>query len=334
MIQDRKLEHIKICLDKDVNATHNYWDDVVLKHVTIPKKDLEDISTETVFLDKKLSAPILIDAMTGGHPVAKKINENIAKVSEELGIAIAVGSQRSAIENPNLEDTYGIVAQYDVPLRIGNLGAPQFALGYGEQEVQRAMEMIDAHALEIHFNYLQESVQPEGDRVVNGLIDELGSLAKRYRLIGKETGAGFDYSSAKLLKSLGFAAIDVSGVSGTSFAAVEYYRMGRHGKVFWDWGLPSPYCVLTLKSLELPIIGSGGLRSGLDLARAIALGADMGGFARALLKYAAKSWQELLSKVQELIEELKIAMFLTGSTTVAELKQASYVIRGELRFWL
>ncbi len=334
MIQDRKLEHIKICLDKDVNATHNYWDDVVLKHVTIPKKDLDEISTEIEFLGKKLTAPILIDAMTGGHPVAKKINENIAKVAEELGIAIAVGSQRSAIENSNLEDTYGIVAQYDVPLRIGNLGAPQFALGYGEKEVHSAIEMIDAHALEIHFNYLQESVQPEGDRVVKGLIDNLSSLAKKYKLIGKETGAGFDYNSAKLLKELGFVAIDVSGVSGTSFAAVEYYRRGKHGKLFWDWGLPSPYCVLNLKSLGLPLIGSGGLRSGLDLARAIALGADVGGFARSLLKYATKSWQELLSKVQELIEELKIAMFLTGASYISELKQASYVIKGELRFWL
>ncbi len=334
MIQDRKLEHIKICLDKDVNTSHNYWDDVILKHVTIPKKDLEDIDIRTEFLGAKLNAPILIDAMTGGHPVAKKINENIAKVGEELGIAIAVGSQRSAIENKELEDTYGVVANYEVPLRLGNLGAPQFALGYGEEEIKRAMEMINAHAMEIHFNYLQEAVQPEGDRVVDGLVDALEPLAKKFILVGKETGAGFDYISAKTLRDIGFKAIDVSGVSGTSFAAVEFYRGGKTGKLFWDWGLPSPYCVIMLRDLNMPLIASGGLRSGLDIARAIALGGNIGGFARALLKYAAKSWQDLKNRVEEIIIELKMAMFLVGASNLEELKNAEYVIKNELRFWI
>ena len=334
MIEDRKLEHIKICLDRDVSSTHNYWDDVILKHATIPKVDLEDIDARVSFLGAELQAPIIIDAMTGGHPVAKKINENIARAAEELGIGMAVGSQRSAIVNPNLEDTYGVVKEYKVPLRLGNLGAPQFALGYGEEEVKRAMDMIDAHALEIHFNYLQESVQPEGDRNVKNLIPALEPVAKKYPLIGKETGAGFDKSSAEKLKNIGFKAIDVSGLSGTSFAAVEFYRGGKLGKLFWDWGLPSPYSLITLRDLNLPLIGSGGVRNGLDVARAIALGASIAGISRELLKYATKSHQAVVERVEEIINELKVAMFLVGVSNVKELKKVDYVISGELRYWL
>ncbi len=334
MIEDRKLEHIKICLDKDVNATHNYWDDVILKHVTIPKVDLEDIDLRTRILDRDLEAPIIIDAMTGGHPVAKKINENIAKAAEELGIGMAVGSQRSAIVNPRMEDTYSVVREYEVPLRMGNLGAPQFALGFGESELERAMEMVDAHAMEIHFNYLQESIQPEGDKVVSGLIENLKPLAKKYPLVAKETGAGFDRKSAEILAEMGFRAIDVSGVSGTSFAAVEYYRGGKLGKLFWDWGLPSPYSLLQLKGMGVPLIGSGGIRHGLDVARAIALGADAAGMARAILKYATKSHTAVVERIEEILNELRIAMFLSGAANVDEMKNAGYVLRGELRAWL
>ncbi len=334
MIEDRKLEHIKICLEKDVKASHNYWDDVVIKHVTIPKVDLEDVDIRTEFLGIKLEAPLIIDAMTGGHRVAKSINENIAKAAEELGIGMAVGSQRSAIENPALEYTYSVVKKYNVPLRMGNLGAPQFAMGYGEEEVIRAIEMIDAHAMEIHFNYLQEAVQPEGDRKVNGLVENLERFAKKYKLIGKETGAGFDIDSAKTLKNIGFAAIDVSGVSGTSFAAVEYHRGGSIGKTFWNWGLPSPYSLLSLRSIGLPMIGSGGIRNGLDVAKALCMGASVAGMAREILRYATKSYEDVVKKIEEVIHELRVALFLAGVSSLKEIADCKYIIRGELRFWL
>ncbi len=334
MIEDRKLEHIKICLDKDVNSSRNYWDDIVLKHVTIPKVDLEEIDLRVTFLGRELQAPIIIDAMTGGHKVAKKINENIARAAEELGIGMAVGSQRSALVNPHLEDTYSVVAEYEVPLRMGNLGAPQFALGYGEEEIKKAMDMVSAHALEIHFNYLQEAVQPEGDRVVKGLVDNLRNLAKKFPLVAKETGAGFDRESAKLLVEMGFKAVDVSGVGGTSFSAVEFYRGGKMGKLFWDWGLPSPYCLITLRDLGVPLIGSGGIRNGLDVARALALGANVAGIAREMLRFATKSHIAVKERMEEIIEELKIAMFLSGASNVEEMRNASYVIRGELRDWI
>ncbi len=334
MIEDRKLEHIKICLDKDVDASHNYWDDVILKHVTIPKVDLEDIDLRVEFLGRELQAPIIIDAMTGGHPVAKKINENIARAAEELGIGMAVGSQRSAIENPNLEDTYAVIREYEVPLRMGNLGAPQFSLGYGEEEVQRAIEMVDAHALELHFNYLQESVQPEGDRVVGGLMDKLGQIAKKFTLVAKETGAGFDRSSAEKLKEMGFKAIDVSGVSGTSFSAVEFYRGGKMGKLFWNWGLPSPYSLITLRDLNIPLVGSGGIRNGLDVAKALALGANVAGIAKEILRFATKSHVAVVERMEEIIQELRVAMFLSGVSNVEEMRKVDHVIKGELRYWL
>nr|AAZ32487.1 isopentenyl-diphosphate delta-isomerase FMN-dependent [uncultured euryarchaeote Alv-FOS4] len=333
-IKDRKLEHIKLCLDKNVNASYNYWDDVILKHVTIPRVDLEDIDLRVEFLGRKLEYPIIVDAMTGGHPVAKSINENIAKAAEELGIGMAVGSQRSAIVAPELEETYGVIRNYDVPLRLGNLGAPQFALGYGESEIEKAMEMVDAHALEIHFNYLQEAVQPEGDRVVSGLLSRLSPLARKYPLVAKETGAGFDLHSAKTLADMGFRAIDVSGVSGTSFAAVEYYRGGELGRIFWDWGLPSPYCLIELRELNVPLIGSGGLRNGLDAARALALGATVAGFARAILPHATKSAEAVQKKIEEIVQEMRVAMFLSGATSVGDMKNAECVFRGEMRAWL
>ncbi len=333
-IKNRKLDHIKLCLSKDINSRHNYWDDVILKHVTIPRVDLEDIDTRVEFLGRKLEYPILVDAMTGGHPVAKSINENIAKAAEELGVGMAVGSQRSALVHGELEDTYSVVARYDVPLRMGNLGAPQFALGYGAEEIERAMDMVDAHALEIHFNYLQEAVQPEGDRVVHGLVDALAPLARKYPLVAKETGAGFDRRSAELVVRLGFRAIDVSGLSGTSFAAVEYHRGGKLGELLWDWGLPSPYCLLTLRDLPVPLIGSGGLRTGLDAVRAMVLGASLAGFARAILPHASKSADAVIEKLESIINEMKTVMFLLGVSSVDELKNAGYVVKGELRAWL
>ena len=255
MIEDRKLDHLKTCAGKDVNSHHNYWDDVVLLHETIPKVDMDEISLGVEFLGRRLEAPIIIDAMTGGHPYAKKVNENLARAAEHLGIGMAVGSQRAAIENPELEETYSVVANYEIPLRLGNLGAPQFALGYGEEEVRRAMEMVDAHALEMHFNFLQEAIQPEGDTKVSGIIERMEGLARKFPLVAKETGAGISRGAAQFFLDAGFKALDISGISGTSFAAVEYYRGGRDGKVFWDWGLPSPYCLITLRDMDIPLIG-------------------------------------------------------------------------------
>ena len=333
MIENRKLEHIKICADKNVAAHHNYWEDVILLHETIPKVDMENIDLEVEFLGRKLNYPIIIDAMTGGHRVAKVINENIARACEELGIGMAVGSQRAAIENPTLEDTYSVILKYDVPLRIGNLGAPQFALGYGEEEIKKAMDMIDAHALDIHFNYLQEAVQPEGDTKVGNLKDILSNLAKKYPLIAKETGAGIGRNAGEFFKRAGFKAIDVSGVSGTSFAAVEYYRGGKEGELFWDWGLPSPYSLTILRDLNIPLIGSGGIRNGLDAAKALALGANVVGIAREILKPAMRSYEDVVKKIEDMVKEMRIAIFLSGASTVEDMRNVRYIIRGELAQW-
>ena len=334
MIENRKLEHLKICEEKNVTTHHNYWEDVILKHETIPRVDLDDIALDTQFLGVRLKAPIIVDAMTGGHPIARKVNENIAKACEALGIGMAVGSQRAAIENPEMRDTYSIVAEYEVPLRLGNLGAPQFAGNYGAEEIENAMEMINAHALEIHFNYLQEAIQPEGDTHVTALREKLSELAPQYPLIAKETGAGISRNAAEFFKKVGFKALDVSGVSGTSFAAVEYYRGGRHGELFWDWGLPAPYSLLQLKDLDMPLIGSGGIRNGLYAAKALALGATIVGIARPVLKYATRSYEDVIKFLENFIEELRIALFLAGVSGVKDANEMQYVIRGELAQWL
>ncbi len=335
MIEERKLQHIKICAWEDVASSHNYWDDVIIRHRAIPNANLEDIETRVDFLGKTLDYPIIIDAMTGGHRIAKKINRNLAIAAEHFKIGMAVGSQRAAIENPELADTYSVISEYDIPLKIANLGAPQFALGYGTEEVKKAIDMIDAHAIEIHFNFLQEAIQPEGDTKITGLEKNLAEIAKKYILIAKETGAGISIDDAKKFKKMGFKALDVSGVSGTSFAAVEKYRGGGlNGELFRDWGIPAPICVMELRELGLPIIGSGGIRHGLDVARAIALGADVAGIARELLKPAMESSSQVIKKLEEIIQALKIAVFMSGCSSVSELKNVDHIITGKLRDWI
>lgn len=351
MIEKRKEDHINICLKEDVEAYYNYWDDVNLIHSPIPRVDLEDVDLTTRLLGVELQAPIIIEAMTGGSETARTINRNLAIVAEEFGIGLGVGSQRAAIENPDLEDTYSVVKEYEIPLRIGNLGAPQFvaqgdAEPYGEAEVERAMEMIDAHALAIHFNYLQEIIQPEGDHRAGDLEAALRKVARRYPLIAKETGAGFDAESAFRVRAMGFRAIDVAGAGGTSFAAVEYYRARacgdvlreRLGEIFREWGIPAPVSLTLSRAVGLDIIASGGIRHGLDVARALVLGAHAGGLARALLPAAVKDVDALRAEMEAIIASLRAAVFLSGAGSVEELRKMGakgrYVITGKLREWM
>ena len=299
-------------------------------------------------LGHRLRAPIVITGMTGGFPDAAKLNENLARAAADVGVAMGVGSERAAILKGQYPESYACVARYPVPLKFANIGAPQLVPQHpgepvvGPSEARAAMELIGADALAVHLNFLQEMVQPEGDRRAKGCLEKIAELARAVPVLAKETGAGISRPVAEALRDRGVKAFDVSGTGGTSFAAVEYYRAAergaereaRVGKTFWDWGIPSPVSVLEIAPLGLPVVASGGVRSGLDVARAIALGATAAGTAGGVLRAASTGFEETKRELETLVHELRVAMFLTGSRNVEELRAAPYVITGETRPWL
>lgn len=347
-LSHRKAEHVKVVLGKDVEGRYRYWNDIQLIHRALPEIDFDEIDTSLQLLDRTLKAPIVITGMTGGFPDAVKINSNLARAAADVGVAMGVGSERAAVLKGQYPESYATVAQYPVPLKFANIGAPQIVPQrpgdrvVGPEEVRAAMELIHADVLAIHLNFLQEMVQPEGDRRARGCLDRIGALARDFPVLVKETGAGISQPVAQQLRERHVRAFDVSGTGGTSFAAVEHYRAveqgadreARVGKTFWDWGIPSPVSVLELVPLGLPVVASGGVRSGLDVARALALGATAAGTAGGILRAASTGYDETRRELELLVHELKVAMFLTGSRTLAELRRAPYLVTGESRSWL
>ena len=344
--EQRKAEHVNIILQENVSAEYNYWNDVRLVHRALPEIDLDDIDLRTKFFGKSLEAPLVISSMTGGFSMGKEINANLAKAAAEVGVAMGVGSQRAAIEKPELEPTYAVVKDFDVPLLFANLGVPQLVpqagkRAYGAAEAKKAMEMVDADALIVHLNFLQEVVQPEGDRRARGSLAAMKSLAGRFPVMAKETGAGISRATALALKKAGVQAIDVGGLGGTSFSAVEHYRARKEasslkerlGATFWNWGIPTPASIL-LANVGLPIVATGGVRSGLDVAKGIALGATAAGMAKPMLEAAKVSADAVAAELRAVIEELKAAMFLTGSTSLDELREQRVIVGQPTANWL
>ncbi len=344
LIEKRKEDHIKLVVSKNTQASYNFWDDVILEHNAIPEIDYDEISTEAVFLGKKIGYPVMIVAITGGFKKGMEINEYLAKISEKYQIPMGVGSQRAALVKKELKETYSIIREYDVPVRVGNIGAPQL-LSLSIDDIQTLVDMIDAHAIAVHLNYLQEVVQPEGDLISKGLLEKIQEISKSLNVpvIVKETGAGFSYKVALKVLKTGIKGIDSSGVSGTSFSAIEYYRALENqdsvkanlGKILWDWGIPAPVSLINCKRAvsrlrkKVYIIGSGGIRHGLDAARALVLGADVAGIARrALEAYFNKT------DLSDFIKELKAIMFLTGSKNVKDLRSVKYHIVGRLKEYI
>src|SRR2546428_1567791 len=245
--EQRKAEHVNIILNENVSAEYNYWNDVHLLHRAIPEIDLDDIDVSTTLLEEKLQSPLVISSMTGGFGMGREINANLAKGAAEVGVAMGVGSKRAALEKPELGDTSAVVKDYDVPLRFANLGAPQLIAqegkrAYGLDDARRAMAMIDAHVLIVHLNFLQEVVQPEGDRRARGVIASVSKIALKLPVMAKETGAGISREVALLLQKTGVTGLDVGALGGTSFSAVGYYRARqeaqslkqRLGARLWD----------------------------------------------------------------------------------------------------
>ena len=339
----RKADHIRICLEKKAqakNATTGF-EDIQLVHRALPEIDKQKINLSTTFLGKKFSAPLIVGAMTGGTEEATKINSTIAEVVEDLHLGMGVGSQRAAIEDPKLEKTYK-VARKKAPTAflIANIGGIQLVHGYGLKEVKKAVEMIDADALAIHLNALQEAIQPEGQtnfRYVLAKITEIaGELDKP--VIVKETGCGISAEDAKMLEVPGVKAIDIGGVGGTSFAAVEYYR-ATDGKIideaFWDWGIPTAVSLIeTTQSVKIPVIASGGIRSGLHIAKSIALNASLAAVSQPVLEAAVKGVKETQVMLSCYIDELRNAMFLAGAENLEALAKVPLVATGKTAEWL
>ncbi|MBE0519020.1 MAG: type 2 isopentenyl-diphosphate Delta-isomerase [Thermoplasmata archaeon] len=346
LIERRKSDHIEICAREELVAGYSYWDDVRLIHNALPEVDLADIDTSTVLFGRKLDAPIIISAMTGGYGKAEEINRTLAEVAEHFGIGLGVGSQRAALENPELVRTYSVIREFEVPLRIGNLGAPQL-VGQGSKVPldvdagRAAMDMVDAHILAIHLNYLQEVVQPEGDTQARGCLEAISEFSSSLPVLAKETGAGISRSTALKLKKAGVKGIDVGGMGGTSFSAVEYFRAKSAGDVtrinlgetFWDWGIPTPVSI-QLSTVGVPLIATGGVRSGLDVARAMAIGSSAAGLAGRLLPAALEGKDSLMLEMGTMIQELKTAMFLVGAENIEQLSATHALLTGRSREWL
>jgi isopentenyl-diphosphate delta-isomerase len=351
LVEARKAEHLRVTANCDVSTRAGPgWADIHLLHEALPELDPDEIDLSVDFLGKRLRAPLVIAAMTGGHSMAHAINAVLARAAERHGLAMGVGSQRAALNNPNLAYTYTVVRD-EAPSAfiIANLGAPQLVeqrsgRALGVLEASAAVQMVGADALAVHLNFLEESVQPEGDRQARGCAQAIRSVVEGLSVpvIAKETGAGVSRSTALRLRDLGVAALDVGGVGGTSFAAIEGLRAGVHGDEkgrrlgdeLRDWGVPTAVAVVGAAVTGLPIVATGGVRTGLDAAKGLALGATLVGVARPFLQAALEGEAAVDCLVEQLLHELRTVLFLTGSRCVEDLRSRPRVVLGETRDWL
>ena len=325
--RDRKAEHIRLALEKRMQSAHSVWDDWAFEHVALPELDRADIDTSVTFLGRTLRAPLLISCMTGGTGAASRINKNLAIAAEECQVAIGLGSQRRALEDATQARTFQVREQAPTVPLIGNLGAVQLNYGFGIAECEACVSMIGADALALHLNPLQEAIQPEGQCDFSGLLERIGDIARDLSVpvIVKEIGCGLSEDVGRALAERGVRYLDTAGLGGTSWARIEAQRANDPslGELFADWGVPTPDSVQALASIPgVTVIGSGGIRTGLDTAKAIALGADVVGAAYPFLEAAVESPEKVVARIERTIEELRISMFCTGARTIADLRRA------------
>ena len=331
--EKRKADHIRINLEKDVafkkltTGLEKYF----FMHRALPELNLSEIDTTVKLFGKTLKTPLLISSMTGGTTEARQINRTLAAAAQEVGMAMGLGSQRAAIEDDSLANTYQVRDIAPDILLFANLGAVQLNYGYGIDECLRAVDMCEADALILHFNALQEAVQPEGDGNFVNLLQKVESICKSspVPVIAKEVGWGFSKEDAKRLDEVGVSAIDVAGAGGTSWSQVEMYRAptARHARVagaFIDWGIPTAVTLQYCREAapELPIFASGGINDGIDVAKCIALGADLVGFAGHFLRAADTAGTAGVVELAETImDECRVAMFASGAKDIHALSK-------------
>ena len=341
---ERKDEHLELSLNDSIEGPNTTWlEHVHLIHNPLPELSLDDVNTKVRFLGKELRAPLIILGMTGGTEKAYNVNRELAKLANEFGIAIGVGSQRAMIEDRSVEYTYRVVREFasDVPV-IANIGATQL-VRYDIKDIEWIIEVLEADALAVHLNPAQELVQPEGDRDFRGVLNRLVQLRDvlSVPIIVKEVGSGIPREVAKVLYDVGIRYFDVGGAGGTNWIAIEMLRLQRRGlgdakiaKNFLSWGLPTAVSVVEVRDAapNATIIASGGIRTGIDVAKCIALGSDLAGFARPMLKaLVTGNAREFL---KEVIVELRMTMLLVGAKDLEELKRVSIVILDKLAQWI
>jgi isopentenyl-diphosphate Delta-isomerase len=328
----RKEEHLRVCLEEDVqfHFPSAGFDAIRLPHCALPEMALDEVDASALFLGKHVRAPLLISSMTGGTPSAREINRRLAAAAQRLGLALALGSLRPAMEVADVISTYQVrdVAP-DIPL-CANLGAVQLNYGYGLSECKRAVEMIGADALILHLNPLQEALQPGGNTNFAGLLQKIADVCAGLSVpvIAKEVGWGISEEVARQLVAAGVAALDVAGAGGTSWSQVEMHRAvddsaRRIASAYEHWGLPTVEAIKACRrgAPAVFLIASGGVRNGVDVTKALALGADMAGMAHALLAPASESEEAVTTRLRDVVQELRIAMFCAGCRRVDDLRQ-------------
>ena len=345
LLSRRKSEHLQIVASQDVTHKNGtLLDNVQLLHQALPEINIDDIDLSVKFFGKQLKAPFMITSMTGGAEYAGKLNHNLAEVAQQLGIAFAVGSQRVMVRHPEVTDDFAVRSDIPDSVLLSNIGAVQLQ-EYSPDIITGLVKAIEADGICVHLNAGQELMQAEGHRDFTGLLDKIARLVEHLdgRVLVKETGAGMSPETLKQLDSIGVSYVDVSGAGGTSWTKVEAYRatdpeLKHLGEMFSEWGVPTAFSVVAARKImtdKTTIIGSGGIKSGMDAARCIACGADMAGFARPiLLAFLDSGAQGVSELIDRYTKELKTAMLLTGSKNIAALKKAPKVYTGELKNWL
>lgn len=334
-IGSRKSDHIRINLEQDVrSALTTGLEGYRFLHRALPELDLERIDLSQELFGRRLRSPLLISSMTGGTDEAAEINRRLAEAAQASGIAMGLGSQRAALEHPELAPSFQVRRYAPDVLLLANLGAIQLNYGYGVEQCRRAVEMIEADALILHLNALQEAVQPEGDTRWAGLLGKIEAVCRALPVpvIAKEVGWGFSRQDACWLAEAGVAAIDVAGAGGTSWSQVEMHRaktdsQRRLAAAFVDWGIPTAEAILNVRAAApgLTVIASGGLRSGVDIAKCIALGARLGGMAGPFLKAAVRSSEDAVQAIEEISREIRVCMFMTGAGSLQALGEVELI---------